>query len=159
MRPKAYLETTILSYLGARPTQNIVVAAHQKLTKEWWRLRRGYYELFVSELVVEEATKGDREAAHRRHLVVEQCRVLGVESEALELAEFLVQRRCVPRKAAADALHISIATVNEMDYLVTWNCSHINNAALKQAIESACLEQGYRPPIICTPEELMGDQR
>jgi hypothetical protein len=159
MKPSAYLETTILSYLAARPSRNLVVAAHQSLTLEWWNRRRNRYELLISELVVEEIEKGDRLARSRRTEYAELCKVLSAGPTSLLLAERIVHARCIPKTAAADALHVAVAAIHEVDYLLTWNCSHINNATQKAAIAGVCKSFGYTCPMICTPEELMGDDQ
>jgi hypothetical protein len=154
VKPKVYLETTVVSYLTARPSRDIVVAAHQELTRQWWDRRRNNYYLLVSEVVLREAAAGDPEAAERRGSVLAGVDVLEVGTEALELAEHLVRRGAVPNVAAEDALHISIAVTNGVDYLLTWNCAHIANAAMRRAIDDVCRQQGYEPAVLCTPEEL-----
>jgi hypothetical protein len=80
--------------------------------------------------------------------------VLEVGQEALDLAEELVRRRAVPDVAAEDALHIAVAVTNGVEYLLTWNCAHIANAAMRRAIDDVCVQQGYEPTVLCTPEEL-----
>jgi hypothetical protein len=138
MKPKVYLETTIISYLTSRPSRDIITAAHQQSTQEWWDSRREKFEVFVSQIVIQEAGEGDDDAIARR----------------LDAIENIAQIE-VPEKAAADALHIAIATVQGMDYLLTWNLKHIANATIRNTIADACRQRGYEPPIICTPEELM----
>ena len=154
MKPKTYLETTIVSYLAASPSRDIVVAAHQQITRDWWD-RRDRFELFISQAVLDEAAHGNADAAARRMAVLAGIPVLTVSDEVIEFAERLLQRGIVPSKAHTDALHIAAATVNRIAYLVTWNCTHIANAAVRGKIESACRAAGLRAPIICTPEELM----
>jgi predicted nucleic acid-binding protein len=157
VKPKVYLETTVISYLAARPSRDIVVAAHQELTRQWWEQRRHDYHLVVSELVLREAAEGDSEAAERRNTILAGIDILEVGPGALELAEELVHRRAVPDIAAEDALHIAIAVTNGVEYLLTWNCAHIANAAMRRAIDDVCVEQGYAPTVLCTPEELGGE--
>jgi len=154
MQPKVYLETTVLSYLTGRPSRDLVTAAHQQLTRDWWE-ERASFDLYVSQVVVQEAAGGDSGAASARLQVLEGIEVLEVTSEARDLAEQLLSGGAVPEKAAVDAMHISIAVVNGMDYLVTWNCAHIGNATMRHTIEGVCRAAGYDPPVICTPEELM----
>jgi predicted nucleic acid-binding protein len=136
-------------------SRGIVVAAHQELARQWWDQRREDYHLVVSEIVHREAADGDPEAAERRSAVLAGMDVLETGAEALELAEELVQRGAVPKVAAEDALHIAIAATNGLDYLLTWNCAHIANAAMRRAIDTVCIEQGYEPTVLCTPEELI----
>jgi len=123
----------------------------------WLALRAEGYELFVSQLVASEASGGDEQAGRERTAFLRGLPRLGVTDAAGRLALELVDSGAVPRKAAEDALHIAIAAVHGMDYLLTWNYKHIANAALRQAIEGACRNAGYEPPVICTPEELMND--
>jgi len=155
MRPKVYIETTIPSYLTAWPSRDLVVAARQQITREWWQIRRPDFDLFASQLVIDEASEGDPDAAKRRLEVLKDIPLLALSEDVAELAQAIIERVPFPERAAADALHIAIAVVNGMDYLLTWNCTHIANAALRGAIESVCRSRGYEAPIICTPEELM----
>ena len=157
MKPKVYVETTIVSYLTARGSRDLIVAAHQELTQEWWQRRRGEFELYCSQLVVQEASGGHKEAAQRRLQVLRALSLLEINAAAKELARHLIKAACVPRKAAEDALHIATATVHGMDYLLTWNCKHIANAEMQRSVTVMCHLRGYEPPVICTPEELMGD--
>ena len=144
----------MISYLSARPSRDIVVAAHQELTREWWEQRRQGYHLVVSEVVIREAADGDPQAAERRSTLLAGIDVLAVGQAALDLAEEFVRRRVVPAAEAEDALHIAVAVTNGVDYLLTWNCAHIANAAMRRAIDEICIEQGYEPTVLCTPEEL-----
>lgn len=155
MNPKIYLETTIPSYLTARPSRDLVTAAHQQITREWWDTRRHAFALFVSQMVLDEAGAGDPEAAARRLTVLTPLPLLNPHEEEAELAQALLEHVPLPASAAADALHIAIAVVNGMDYLLTWNCTHIANATLRSRIEAVCRSKGFEVPIICTPEELL----
>jgi predicted nucleic acid-binding protein len=155
VKPKLYVETTVVSYLVARPSRDIVVAAHQELTRQWWERRRHNYHLTVSELVLREASAGDSEAAEQRRQAWAGIDVLEVSEEAEALAEELIQRGAVPEAAPEDALHIAIAVTNGVEYLLTWNCAHIANAAMRRAIDEVCVASGYRPTVLCTPEELL----
>lgn len=152
-----YLETTVIGYLTSRPSRDLVVAAHQQLTREWWDLHRTAYDLFVSEAVLAECSAGDPQAAQERLDSRAGLPMLDVTKEAEELADHLVQGIPLPAKANIDALHVALATVNGIDFLLTWNCTHIANAALQQKIEAVCQAAGYNCPIICTPQQLMED--
>ncbi|MCI0551967.1 MAG: type II toxin-antitoxin system VapC family toxin [Anaerolineae bacterium] len=154
MKPKVYLETTIVSYFVARPSRDIVTAAHQQLTQEWWEGRKSDFDVFISQIVLEEARAGDEDAVKRRLEMLESVPIIEVNPEAVTLAQALVADGIIPQKAAADALHIAIATVQGMDYLLTWNLRHLANASVRNAIADACRQRGYEPPVICTPEEL-----
>ena len=152
-----YVETTIFGYLTARPTRNVVAAARQQVTQAWWATRRDAFSLFVSELVLEEAAEGNPEAAARRLAVAEALPLVNVTDRAMRLAPELQALAQLPARAGADALHIALAAVHGIDYLMTWNLRHIANAELRPRLERACRIHGYRPPILCTPDELMGE--
>lgn len=154
MLPKVYLETSIISYLTARPSRDVVVAGHQQTTRDWWETQGQRFTLVASQLVVQEASAGDVIAAQQRLRVLEFLELLAVSETALALAQVLMERGAVPTKAAADALHIAIAVTNGVEYLLTWNCRHIANASMRSRIERLCQTQGYEPTIICTPDEL-----
>ena len=158
MKPKAYIETTIPSYLTAWPSRDLVTAAHQQITHQWWQTRRQDFDLFTSQFVIDESSKGDPDAATRRLGVLDDIPLLEPSEDVAELAQALIGQVPFPKRAAADALHIAIAVVSGMDYLLTWNCTHIANAARRSAIESVCRSKGYEIPIICTPEELLEEE-
>ena len=151
-----YIETSIVSYLTARPSRDLLVAAHQQLTVTWWEQQRAHYELFTSQVVLAEARAGDPDAAQRRIAVLEHLPLLDVTDAAIMLAAALVSGQALPAQAAQDALHIAVTCVHGVEYLLTWNCAHLANARLRSRIEQICREAGYVPPIICTPEELEG---
>lgn len=132
MKPKVYPETSIISYLAARISRNILVAANQQVTQEWWETRRRRFELFISSSVLNEITRGNPEMAAQRQKIIENIPILPVEERALILAEKLVQNQDVPQKSVEDALHMAIAAVEGMDYLLTWNLRHIANAAMRK---------------------------
>jgi predicted nucleic acid-binding protein len=157
MASSVYIETTIVSYLTARPSRDLVQRAHQQLTRRWWRTRRSQFDLYVSPPVVQEAAGGDPRRAQKRLAALKAVPVLDATPEAMRLAEALVGSGAVPTQAVVDATHIAIATVHGMAYLLTWNCAHIANATMRTRIESICRTVGYEPPVLCTPEELMED--
>lgn len=154
MKPRVYIETTIPSYLTAWPSRDLIQAAHQQATREWWETR-DRFEVVASALVVEECEAGDPTAAAERLAAIAGIPLLGVTDAAVALARELVAEVRLPPKAATDALHIATATVHGVEYLLTWNCTHIANAVLRVGVEAVCWDRGYRPPVICTPEELM----
>jgi predicted nucleic acid-binding protein len=155
MKPKVYLETTIISYCTSRPSRDLIVAAHQQINQEWWDTRRIDFDLFVSELVIQESSAGDQEAVQRRSQFLEGIPLLEINQDAVTLARELISRGAFPEKAAGDALHLAIATTNGIDYLLTWNLKHLANAVLRNAMIDICLDLGYETPVICTPEELL----
>jgi hypothetical protein len=153
IKPKVYIETTIPSYLTAWRSPDLVMAANQETTKEWWD-NCEQFDLYVSAFVIQEARAGDPNAAKRRLEKLEGLLELDVTEEVETFATQLLERVPLPPKAKIDALPISVATINGMDYLLTWNCTHIANATLRPKIEALCREFGYEPPTICTPQEL-----
>ena len=157
MAPKIYLETTIISYLAARPSKDLITAAHQQVTHDWWQHRRRDFDLFSSQLVIQESSAGDAAVAQTRLQLLSDIPLVQVSEDCVSLARALVEKGPIPEKAAVDALHIAIATVHGMDYLLTWNCKHIANAEMQTAVSRICRSAGYEPPVICTPEELSGD--
>jgi predicted nucleic acid-binding protein len=154
VKPRAYLETSFISYVVGRLSRDIVVLGNQELTREWWRQRRGEYELFVSEVVLREIVLGDQTVAEQRLSLIETLPVLATTSEAERLAPLLLRSAGLASNAKTDTLHVAVATVHGMDYLLTWNCTHIANATIRRAIERQCRSSGYEPPVICTPQEL-----
>lgn len=153
---KVYVETTVVSYLAARPSRDLIVAAQQQLTLEWWHTRRMEFELYVSQLVVEEASLGDRDAAERRLKFTEDLALLEVSDEVTRLGSALVSHGAIPVESFADAVHVAVAAVNGLDYLLTWNMAHILNAEQRPRIERVCRAAGFEPPVLCSPAELMG---
>ena len=155
MKPSAYIETSVVSYLTARPSRDVVVAAYQEITRAWWSGARERFDLLASELVVAEAGAGDRDAARARLESIQGIKLLNATTDAEELARALIDLGAVPREAVEDAAHIAIAVTNGIDYLVTWNFRHIANATMRSRIEDVCRGAGFDPPVICTPNELM----
>jgi hypothetical protein len=155
MKPKTYVETSLVSYLTSRPSEDQVCAAHQQVTRTWWWMGRKTFDLYASQFVLDEAAKGDSEAAARRLAALEDIPLLEVTEEATALAARILSGGGLPSQARVDALHVAVATVHGMDYIVTWNCKHIANAMLRSRIEGICRLAGFEPPVICTPIELV----
>lgn len=155
MKPTVYIETSVISYLTARPSRDVVAAAYQQVTREWWDRAADRFDLVASELVVAEAGAGDTDAARTRLKALEAITLLDATEDAAKLAGKLTAFGAVPQRAAEDAAHIAIAVTNGIDYLVTWNFRHIANAAMRSRIERMCRQEGYVPVVICTPNELM----
>jgi predicted nucleic acid-binding protein len=156
MKESVYVETTIVSYLTAWLSRDLIRAAHQQITQEWWQNRRQDFEIFVSEFVINEASLGDKVAAEKRLEALEGILLLDVNFEVEQLAKNLISNKALPPKSVTDALHISVAAVHGIDYLLSWNWKHIANAEMQKIIGKICTENGYNCPIICTPEELLG---
>ncbi len=154
MAESVYIESSVVSYLMARPSRDVVVAARQAITETWWQNHRGEFDLFISALVEQEIARGNAEAAERRLKVVENIPLVAVSSEAQSLAEDLVAQGAVPANSKEDALHIGIAAAAGVNFLLTWNFKHINNAHTKAAITAVVESHGFACPILCSPEEL-----
>lgn len=157
MKQQVYIETSVVSYLTGCPSRDMVIASHQELTRQWWETRSSAFDLLISELVRQEVRRGDTEASGKRMTAIERIPVLQTSEAAVSLADQLVSAGPIPQESAADALHIAVAAVNGVAYLLTWNCKHLANAALRHRIEMLVEEAGYACPVICTPEELMED--
>jgi hypothetical protein len=154
-KPTGYVETTVLSVLTSRPARDIVQMALQQLTSEWWDAASGRFELFSSDFVLREASRGDREAAGKRMEIAEGLAELAVTPAVAALAKRSLKETGLPSKAQLDAAHLACAAVHRMDFLVTWNCTHIANAVLMPQMQATCRTAGHKYPQICTPQELM----
>ena len=155
MKPKLYIESSIVSYLTAEPSGDLITAARQALTQQWWNEKRFDYELYISEFVVSEVQAGDAPMAARRIDALAGIAEIGLSEAAAEFATMLVDEGPLPRRAALDALHIAVAVMGGIEYLLTWNFTHLANATIRSQIERKCRSKGLEPPIICTPEELL----
>jgi predicted nucleic acid-binding protein len=155
-RKSVYVETSVVSYLTARPSGDLLAAARQKATVDWWDTPRGRFDLYTSDVVMEEAVRGDADAAGRRLEALAGIPLLAITDAVRALSKALLREGALPAKAVDDALHIAIAAVHGVDYLLTWNCQHIDNAEMKPLIRSVCVVNGTSCPEICTPQELMG---
>jgi len=156
MKPSIYLETTVVSYYCSRPSRDIVIGARQQVTQMWWDNNIQEYAIFISDLVQEEAGKGDIEAAAKRHEAISGFAFLEIDEDASRIAKFLVADGAIPKEYPEDAIHIRVAYVNGIDFILTWNFAHINNANNREKIAEVVDRCGYVCPVICTPEELMG---
>lgn len=155
MRRRVYIESTMVSYLANRPSRDLVAAGRQQLTHTWWEKRRKAFDLYISQIVIDEVQAGDPDAARRRLDLVADLPLLDVTADVAELAAALIERVPLPPQAAADAAHIAVAAYHGVDFLLTWNVAHIANAALRRRVEDVCRRTGHTVPILCTPDELM----
>ena len=155
-RKTVYIETSILSYLTARPSGDLLAVAWQKVTIDWWDTQRDRFDLYVSDIVLEEAGRGDNVASARRLEALSGIPLLAITDEVLALSEALIQAGALPKKAIGDSLHIALSAVHGVDYLLTWNYRHIDNAETKPITRMVCVANGYGYPEICSPQELMG---
>ncbi len=151
------METSVVSYRASRPSRDLLVAAHQQITREWWDSKLGRYDVFISDIVIQEIEQGDAEAAQDRLTLVSSFPILAVTEGAERLAGLYMREMPLPSKAIRDALHMAIASLNGMNYLVTWNCRHIAQGWSKRRLLELNTEQGIESPVICTPEELGGE--
>jgi predicted nucleic acid-binding protein len=157
MKPRVYVETSVISYLTARESASLVGATRQLLTRRWWD-RRSDYEIVISEVVVRECRVGDADAVNRRLAVIEGLPSLTVNARAADIAIALLKNNILPEKAAEDALHIAVASVHSVDFLLSWNFRHIANPTIQAKVAAYLTGQGLSLPFICPPEELLGDE-
>lgn len=150
------METSVISYYTAHPSRDIVTAARQTITREWWEETKERFDVYISVLVVEEAKAGDAEAAQRRQQAIFGLPILEINEAAEQLAKQLVDEKLVSETNTEDALHIALAIVHGMDSLLMWNFRHINNAEMKARLRTAIESVGYECPTSCSPEELGG---
>ncbi len=156
MQKSVYIETSFISFLTARRSRDILLAAWQQATIDWWQIERNRFDLYTSELVIMEASRGNDISAIKRLDALQDIKRLSITNETRHLAKLLLEKGALPQKALDDALHIAIAATHHIDYLMTWNCRHINNAEMKPRIRTVCGEKGFKCPEVCTPLELMG---
>ena len=155
MNETVYIETSIIGYLTARPSNNLILMANLESTRQWWETRRAQFTLYISQVVLDEVARGDIEIATRRLEILRDFPLLEVSEAVQNLAAQFLTKSNLPPKAADDALHIATATVYGLDYLLTWNCRHIANAQIQKKLAQISFDAGYELPTICTPYELM----
>jgi predicted nucleic acid-binding protein len=157
VKPSVYVETTVIGYLTSRQQSDAIVAGHQLATQKWWQSARDQFRLVVSQLVIDECAQGDQVAAADRVQAIRDLNLVGITSDVHRIASALLSRGAVPQTEPKDAAHIAISAAHGVEYLVTWNFRHIANPATRRMIEAVILDAGFRPPIICSPEELLED--
>ncbi len=157
MKETVYIESSVASYFTSKPSRDLVIAGRQEITREKWSKILKIFEVYISVLVLQEVEQGDPEAARNRLNAIRNFTVLAITDEVEKLASVLISDGPIPENNPEDALHIAVAAVNGIDYLLTWNFTHINNAQMKVKIISIVEKYGYRCPIICSPEELLGE--
>jgi len=154
VKPTVYIETSVISYLTARPSRDVRFAADQEATRDWWRNARNRFELFASTSVLDEVRLGDATASAKRVALLSSMALLPDSENADELTISLLDALALPRVAEIDAAHVALAAVHQMDFLLTLNCSHIHNAVMKPKMRAVCHRAGYTCPEICSPAEL-----
>ncbi len=157
VKQKVYIETSVVSYYASRPSRDLVIAARQETTRELWPVLVNRFDRYISMLVLTEINKGDQTAVNERKKAISDLPVLDITTESESLAHAIVREGLIPERFGEDSLHIALAVVNGMDYLVTWNFRHLNNALTKIHIMRFVEKQGYVVPVMCSPDELLGD--
>jgi hypothetical protein len=157
-KPSVYIETSIVSYLAARPSRDPVTLRNQQLTHAWWNSRRQDYALFTSQSVIDEAAVGDPQMARARLALLAIIPVMKVGDPEILLARALQHQVPLPQRAKGDAMHIAAAATRGIDYLLTWDRKHIANPRLEARIGRILLAHGYAPPMLCTPDDLMENE-
>ena len=155
MKPFVYIETTIISYLTAKPSRDLVIAAHQQITVEWWADVRPQVDCYVSPFLIDEASRGDAVYAQKRLDEIVNFTVLEVNEEIEDLAREYFAALQIPEKAKIDAFHLATAAWHKMDYLLSWNCKHIASGRVQKMMQKINARLGVHTPVVCTPEELM----
>ena len=150
-----YVETTIPSYLAAKASRDLIIAAHQKITQDWWQTVHNRFDLYVSEAVLAEVRAGDPEAVSRRLRLIENLPVLAVNEDVRSLTGHYRKTLGLSGKAQADIPHFAFAVSHNMDYLVTWNCSHIANGEMIKRLMAVNAVIKRPTPLIVTPEEIL----
>lgn len=156
MTKRVYIETTIASYLAAWPSRDLLQAARQQLTHDWWDNQRQNFDLCVSQTVLDEAA-GDEEAAKRRLSFFRDLPLLELTEAVNDVAKAIMGSSLLPQRATRDSVHIAVSSVHNIDILLTWNCRHIANAAIMRELREVVAQCGYEIPILCTPGELLGE--
>lgn len=152
---RIYIESTIPSYVAARPARDLLQAARQQLTRDWWDFQREKHVFFTSQVVLDEIAFGENAMAQLRLDLLVGVPLLQVTEEVKELARRVLGSGLLPVTADRDATHIALASAYEMDILLSWNCRHIANAAIQGRLRKLMESAGFTLPVICTPEELM----
>jgi hypothetical protein len=155
MKQSVYIESTVISYLTAKPSRDLIVAAHQQLTREWWDTSLPMLDAFISQFVINEISVGDPEASKARLKASSLFPLLKMGTEIADLAERYFKAIHIPAKARIDAYHLAMATWHGMDYMASWNCTHIVSGRVRTIVEQVNADNDLATPMICTPEELM----
>ncbi len=154
-KQKIYIETSIISYLTARPSSNLIIAGHQKITYDWWYKAKKHFDCYISVFVVNEIKRGDINASKKRLQVIENIEMLELLPEVELLAEYYFNNLFIPQKAKLDAYHLAVACIHNIDFLLSWNCKHIANSNINRLIQNLNNKIGMKTPFFCTPEQLM----
>jgi len=150
-----YIETTVIGNIAGRMHPDPVVSARQRVTRDWWSNAPQRYRLFTSQVTLDECSDGDVDAATERLEITRCVELLDTTDEAKTLARALMDRRAIPASQPRDALHIAVTAAHRVEFIVTWNFKHILNPHLQAKIADVCRDEGFRPPVICTPQQLL----
>jgi hypothetical protein len=156
MDKSVYIESSVISYLTARPSRDLVVSAYQQITREWWQSELAKYQCFVSDFVIDEVSRGDQAAASERLKVIKTFKKIGLNETVLDLVKEYNRVLDIPSKAQLDLYHLAISVGNGMDFVLSWNFKHIANAYVREKLYEINSKLNLRTPTICTPEELIG---
>jgi hypothetical protein len=151
-----YIETSIVSYATAWPSKIIKTAVLQQEAKDWWQYERPSFDLVTSQLTLNEASAGDPAAATDRLALLYGLPLLAISEDAENLAAKILAGHMMPQKAAADALHVAVAALARVNYLLTLNCTHIANAHELPRVYRLLNLEGLGGMLICTPSEFLG---
>jgi hypothetical protein len=157
MKSKVYLESSVISYFTAKPSRDLIQAAHQEITRNWWEIGYPLCECFISAYVVDEIQKGDPVAAQKRLDAVRAVSILTSNPEVDNLAEQFFEKMKIPDHAKLDCFHLASAVINGMEYILSWNFKHIANPTIKKIYREINQSKGLVTPEICTPEEMLGE--
>jgi hypothetical protein len=157
-KPSVYIESTVISFYANRRSKDLIVAAYQKISVDWWEKELPTYQPYVSQFVIEEISRGDSRAAKNRMNAIKDFPLLDLPDEVFDLAKRYLKTVQIPRRSQLDAFHIAAAVVNRMDYILSWNFHHIANVFVKEKIQKINHEIGVDTPVICTPEELVKNE-
>jgi len=155
MKESIYIKTSVVSYYVSKPSRDIIVLAHQQITTEWWPKAVKRFDVYISEVVVEEAAAGNKESAEQRLNELKGFPYLELTEKVEKIAQIYMEKLGIPQKALRDAAHLAVASVHNIDYLVTWNCVHLANGEIIKKLLKINEKLSIKTPVICTPEELM----
>ena len=155
MKPLVYIETSFISYLTSRPSSHITLLARQESARAVWDLRGEGFVPYISKIVLDEVSKGDPNRAQQRIDICEMATLIKHSAAAESLAQQLIDNNAVPQTEPEDAIHIAIATLAQMDFILSFNFSHMVGAQAKFALQTTIAKLGFRPPLLITAEDLL----
>ena len=155
MKPRIYIETSVISYLTSRPSRDFTSVTRQEFTRQWWDLCHSAFDPVISTLVMREVSRGDANAAKKRIEACAGLECLRVTDEAIELAQRLMREGLVPLTEPEDATHIALASTEKLDYIATWNFTHMVGPQQKFKLQLRLNEWGCHVPLLATPEDLL----